>query len=1099
MDAKYFNRILWIVILSGFIAFSGVYAQSLTENYILTRTYTNDTGTSYLDQIAYYDGLGRPVQTVQKGFSPSGADLADYQEYDEVGRESKKWLPASVSSNNGSYVPLNTLMTHASGSYPGETKPYALPVYESSPLNRVLEQYGPGQAWQNNSRSAKKAYLTNVSGNDTLNCVYYKSTAASADTLVTIVNGGNYETAQLYVLRTTDEDGNPSFEFKDKLGKVVLTRQILRSSGTKVMYDTYYIYDDFGNLSAVLPPLASDGMKSGTSWSNSSSSVLRNYAYLYLYDSRNRCKAKRLPGCDWTYYVYDTGDRLIFAQDGEQRARGEWSFTVPDVFGRVSVSGTCKNTLNALSATSPLNGIVVKATRDNVTGIYKGYSLSGITLVNPTVLNVSYYDDYAFMGTNGIPASTDANFKYDAETGYDTRYTASAKTFLTGTLTARLEGSSTPSYLCSVMYYDNRGRVIQTKSQNHLSGGIEKEYVAYNFTGQPTGRKHVHSATGKTTQTELYTYAYDHAGRLTTVKHKLNTDSIVTLAENTYDELGRLKTNKKNKQSALTSSYAYNIRSWMKSVASPLFNQTLYYNDTYAGNTPRYNGNISAMSWSVSGENKTRGYNFTYDNLSRLTGAGYLENGNANDRFNTSYAYDKHGNMTLLSRRGNTGTTTYGLIDNLSMTYAGNQLVKTEDTGSSVTLSQSMDFKNNANLATEYLYDKNGNLIKDYNKSISEISYNVLNLPQTLKISSATNTYTYAADGRKLKTVLGGSKTTDYCGNMIYENGLLKRILVDGGYIENGTYYFYLTDHLGNNRVIASSSGSIVQSNHYYPFGMSFAEGSATSQQPYKYNGKELDIERGLNLYDYSARLMDPALGRFSTVDPLAEKYYSISPYAYCANNPVNRIDPDGRDWRVTTRYNEETQKIEYNMTVNAVLYNNSKDSNIDMELLSTAIQQQINEVYNTSGDGFAAKMDFNLRIVSSVDEIGDRDHVFQLVDQSDLGESSKGTIMAKASTPGLNIKIGSVAVSELLNGTDKRTVAHELGHTGGLLHLVGEENVNNLMTQAVEVNKQGGNYSKSTQLNKAQIMSIRDNYINNKLNFNSPIRSGWFRKYVVK
>ena len=90
------------------------------------------------------------------------------------------------------------------------------------------------------------------------------------------------------------------------------------------------------------------------------------------------------------------------------------------------------------------------------------------------------------------------------------------------------------------------------------------------------------------------------------MKHKLNTDSIVTLAENTYDELGRLKTNKKNKQSALTSSYAYNIRSWMKSVASPLFSQTLYYNDTYAGNTPRYNGNISAMSWSVSGENKTR-------------------------------------------------------------------------------------------------------------------------------------------------------------------------------------------------------------------------------------------------------------------------------------------------------------------------------------------------------------------------------------------------------------------------------------------------------------------------------------------------------------
>ncbi len=634
------------------------------------------------------------------------------------------------------------------------------------------------------------------------------------------------------------------------------------------------------------------------------------------------------------------------------------SFTIPDIFGRVSVSGTCKNTLNALSATSPLNGIVVKATRDNVTGTYKGYSLSGITLVNPTVLNVSYYDDYAFMGTNGIPASTDANFKYDAETGYHTRYTASAKTFLTGTLTARLEGSSTPSYLCSVMYYDNRGRVIQTKSQNHLSGGIEKEYVAYNFTGQPTGKKHVHSATGKTTQTELYTYAYDHAGRLTTVKHKLNTDSIVTLAENTYDELGRLKTNKKNKQSALTSSYAYNIRSWLKSVASPLFSQTLYYNDTYAGNTPRYNGNISAMSWSVSGENKKRGYNFTYDNLSRLTGAGYLENGNANDRFNTSYAYDKHGNMTQLSRRGNTGTTTYGLIDNLSMTYAGNQLVKTEDTGSSVTLSQSMDFKNNANLATEYLYDKNGNLIKDYNKSITEISYNVLNLPQTLKISSATNTYTYAADGRKLKTVLGGSKTTDYCDNVIYENGLLKRILVDGGYIENGTYYFYLTDHLGNNRVIASSSGSIVQSNHYYPFGMSFAEGSATSQQPYKYNGKELDIERGLNLYDYSARLMDPALGRFSTVDPMCEKHPEISPYVYCAGNPVNLIDPDGRDWY---RHDKSGATFWQEGNANSLSYNDQTYRNIG-------------ETYSSYKDGI--RIDYNQNEVTKVSDVSPRFNV---------------------------------------------------------------------------------------------------------------------------
>ena len=101
----------------------------------------------------------------------------------------------------------------------------------------------------------------------------------------------------------------------------------------------------------------------------------------------------------------------------------------------------------------------MKTTRDNVTGTYKGYFLSGITLVSSTVLNVSYYDDYAFMGTNGIPASTDANFKYDAETSYDTRYTTSARIFFTGALTAKLEGSSTPSYLCGVMYFDHARRL----------------------------------------------------------------------------------------------------------------------------------------------------------------------------------------------------------------------------------------------------------------------------------------------------------------------------------------------------------------------------------------------------------------------------------------------------------------------------------------------------------------------------------------------------------------------------------------------------------------------------------------------------------------
>jgi len=92
----------------------------------------------------------------------------------------------------------------------------------------------------------------------------------------------------------------------------------------------------------------------------------------------------------------------------------------------------------------------------------------------------------------------------------------------------------------------------------------------------------------------------------------------------------------------------------------------------------------------------------------------------------------------------------------------------------------------------------------------------------------------------------------------------------------------------------------------YYLFGTYFANSTNQEKQPYKYNGKELDRHFGLDLYDYGARFYDPLIGRFTTPDPLSEKYYSISPYAYCANNPINKIDPDGRDVFITGLLNQE-------------------------------------------------------------------------------------------------------------------------------------------------------------------------------------------------
>ena len=390
--------------------------------------------------------------------------------------------------------------------------------------------------------------------------------------------------------------------------------------------------------------------------------------------------------------------------------------------------------------------------------------------------------------------------------------------------------------------------------------------------------------------------------------------------------------------------------------------------------------------------------------------------------------------------------------------------------------------------------------MKDLNKKITAISYNSLYLPELLTIDGVTHKYTYAADGRKLK-VTQGSISRDYAGSVIYENGSLKRILFDGGYIEGGTYYFYFNDHLGNVRAVIDMNNYHIQYNHYYPFGLPMAETSDGKQdeQPYKYNGKEFERKNGLNWMDYGARMYDAALGRFTTMDPLAEKYYAVSSYAYCGNNPINRIDPDGKDWRVQTRYNRETKKMEYTITVNAVLYNNSSDQDIDMKQLSTSITEQMANIYTISGEDFEAEMNFNLRTVNSLDEIGERDHVIQVVDQDFLDKFQKeGKPTARSMSYGLNIEIGTELAKATIGNKNNRSIAHELGHTGGLGHLNDKAQDNyNLMRQTYYVK---GNAKKAIQLGHNQIREIRDNYIHNRLKIISPVlthRNGL--KYLYK
>ena len=490
----------------------------------------------------------------------------------------------------------------------------------------------------------------------------------------------------------------------------------------------------------------------------------------------------------------------------------------------------------------------------------------------------------AELGGTGFPTS---QFTNDTS-GY-------SKGSLTGSAVT-VSGSSTKIY--KGYYYDVKGRVTKVV-QNNLLGGYDVTNTVYAFTGQPATVTHSHTASGKSTRTEVYTYSYDHADRVSKVEHTLGGTKI-TLADYTYDSFGRLSTKSLHGSAANKLTYAYNLRSWLTGITSTRFTQNLYYN-TGVG-TARYNGNISSMTWKSGNESTVRGYKFTYDGLDRMLNATYGETAgistNANRFSENVTGYDKNGNIKGLQRYGQLSSAAYGMIDNLTLTLNGNQLNRVDDAVAASTYNGGFEFKNGANAADEYSYDANGNLTKDLNKGISGITYNFLNLPNVVTFSDgSTITYTYGADGTKLRTVhkIGSTTTTtDYCGNVVYENGVQKLLLTEEGYVtlSDNKYHYYLKDHQGNHRVVINQSGTVEETNHYYPFGGVFA--STSNTQPYKYNGKEYDSKKGLNWYDYGARHYDAALGRCHTNDRFVEKYYSMSPYQYGANNPVNNIDVNG-------------------------------------------------------------------------------------------------------------------------------------------------------------------------------------------------------------
>ncbi|QKJ32456.1 putative Ig domain-containing protein [Mucilaginibacter mali] len=884
------------------------------ENFILTYTPRTEISDNTLlasssvgnvnQSITYFDGLGRPMQSVElKGNGDGTKDLIQPIAYDEYGREVKKYLPYTTAAGDALSYRSNALTSgygvdhfyNPTGATSGTQQldgsgtpigvvnipyPYAQTRFEASPLSRAVEQGAPGDAWQlstsgvtGSGHTVRMQYGLNTDA-DELNKVLLWAINTSGG--ATTNSSSRYVAGQLHKTITTDENGNNTIAFTDKIGNVVCKKVQL---GIGVYLSTYYVYDDYNNLTYVIPPIP-DRETYPTSFTEASTdAIFNNYIYAYHYDNRSRLTERKMPNKGWEHLVYNNTDQVVATQDAVQRGSNKYTFTKYDAQGRVIMTGELTDTRGHQQITNDIITQAVNWETPN-SGYTDGYTTGGSWPTSWNMLyTVNYYDNYDFPGSS--------------TTGYGPTVSPGAKA--TGLLTGKkVRNLVSGSMLLTVNYYDDKGRPLEVIAQNNI-GGTDRIVSVYNFTGQPTQivRTHnsVRSGSSLTNFAITNQYLYDHLGRKTQTKQQTGSGAdMIVLNQLDYNETGQLFTKHLYKPFGGTSffqdvKYSYNERGWLQGSNAGLFAMRLKYNDADDGAAAQFNGNIGNQYWGLPG-NLDKHYSYNYDALNRIisgiTNTGFSEQGPTTQ----GIEYDYLGNIIKLKRVDPVASTT----GNYVYSYLGNQLqTVTGLTGSA------------------YHYDENGNPDHD-GRTGRNITYNYLNLPQTANMpyNTQTITYTYDATGKKLKreSSTPGVGTTDYDNGIVYENSTIFAQTEDGRVINLGgsvNYEYNLSDNLRNTRVTFDTSlgyARIVQRDDYFPFGMQHASPTGPGSPPnnYLYNEKELQVESGQ--YDYGARFYDPVIARWTTIDPLAEQGRRWSPYSYVSDNPIRYIDPDGMSQR---------------------------------------------------------------------------------------------------------------------------------------------------------------------------------------------------------
>ena len=819
--------------------------------------------------ISYIDGFGRPLQSIVAAGSPNGKDIVSFAKYDQYGRQAKQYLPFEATTSTGAYNAMSTIeadqinfynpLTAASKKIAIDNGPYyAESSFEPSPLGRVLKSGGLGEGFQLGLGDHNKtmSYRTGLASDNVRKWVLNTGSAGSTAMY------GDYD---LTVTEVTDESNVHASVYKDKFGRLILKRQDAPVSG---YYDTYYVYDDIGNIIFIVPPKVIAKMYVAN---NYNTSLTPELTYQFWYDGKNRINRKKVPGATEVYMVYDPLDRVVLTQDGNMRNTSpkKWAYVKYDNANRVIIQGIYSNNNTLAQMQTDVNNELCYAT--NSTTYYEirqsgtsGYSNQCFPQTGTEERAYNYFDDYDF--------NFDGNPDYSKQDqGLTGEATATNLTYGLSTGSKRkILGSGTPgTWLINISFYDKYYHVVQVRSNNQIKTGVTDHTTnVVNFAGQAKEAKQVktigdpNGMTNTLAITVSTRYEYDDMGRLTKVKQTNPGASELTVAKYEYNALGQLVDKKLHSTNGInylqSVDMRYNIRGQLTSINNSgltndgvmndddndVFGMELLYDkpDNSLGNTPNYSGMLSAVKWKANGTGVNadeRSYKYSYDKLYRLTASQYQAKASNNtwtkdlNGFNESMSYDENGNIMSLQRNAVLNNVVTQ-IDALTYYYKSggnsNQLEKIDDGISNNTTGYG--FRNFAAAASNaaYVYDDdltegNGNLIADPKKGTT-ITYNELNKPVTITRSTLWGSqvieYTYDASGNRIsKHVTGGTvittyKEIEYIGGYVIENGVLSYYSMAEGRVRNESgssslsmkMEYFITDQQGNTRVSFEDDGT---------------------------------------------------------------------------------------------------------------------------------------------------------------------------------------------------------------------------------------------------------------------------------------------------